>query len=193
MPSLVPLTFFWIAELKDGRIIPQFDPNTGKENSLKGINWKDVVGFGWYPFDEDLAAKISFQNDNILAIPTKNRFYHVRAKNGETIIAKRENIIKLFSYHVCGKCGFKWQFAKSSAELPSSDKAFVEYIRQGDRIVKFVSPICPNCGYHDSNDIPREKKLVRRVKEGRRQTVYVLGLKGKKLKKIYEDGRVEEC
>jgi hypothetical protein len=106
-----PLTFFWIAEFSDGSALPQFDPETGKENKADP-DWlpsvprqppiakdavfvdKKLVRFGWYPFTIELAGKIS-ETQGVVVIPTANPSHVVELKDGEKLIAYRTNAIKL--------------------------------------------------------------------------------------------------
>jgi hypothetical protein len=105
-----PFTFFWIAEFSDGSALPQFDPETGKENKADP-DWlagapgqppiakdavfvdKKLVRFGWYPFTVKLAKKI-LEAQGVVAIRTRNPSHIVELKDGEKLIAYRTNAIK---------------------------------------------------------------------------------------------------
>ena len=106
-----PVCYFWIAEFRDGSALPQFDPETGKENEAdpdwlpsrpdqppirKGPLFanKKLLRFGWYPFTLELADKI-LEEEGLVVIPTKNPLHVVELKDGEKLIAYRTNAVKL--------------------------------------------------------------------------------------------------
>lgn len=193
-----PPVYMWIAEYSGGSALPQFDPETGKENLFRDVDQSKLKRFGWYPFATELSAKI-YEKTGAVTVPTSNSSYMIELKNGDKLVAKRENILITFNYHYCTECGFAWQFTKTELNvkvgLQTSSKAFVEDIsvRNEKRIciIKFVSPICPNCGYHDCNAIPKDKKRILKFTGEKRETAYVLGVEGKKILHIHEDGNVE--
>ncbi len=89
-----PLVYFWIAEYTDGSALPQFDPETGRENRFSEVDQQKLKRFGWYPFTTELAQKI-LKAEKLVAIPTRNLPYAVRLENGEKLVAYRTNTIKL--------------------------------------------------------------------------------------------------
>lgn len=193
-----PLVFFWVAEYDNDKALPQFNPRTGKENKFSLVTKNQLVAFGWYPFTIELAQKIHQRNGQIV-IPLPNRFYRITLKKGDTLIAKRNTTVTIFKFHQCGKCGFVWQLLKGKPSpkigLPRSVDVFVEEIpvqdSKGKRIVRYLSPICPNCGYHDCNAIMIKDKKVKQFGGEKRETVYVLGKMGEKILEIQEDGTVK--
>lgn len=127
-----PLCYFWVAEFSDGSALPQFDPETGKENkadpdwlpSVEGqppvakdpvfLN-KKLVRFGWYPFTCKLAGKI-LEAEGIVVIPRNSPSHVVDLKDCEKLIACRTNAIKFGlrggvsrgeTVYVLGKAGGK--------------------------------------------------------------------------------------
>ena len=54
-----PLVYFWIAEYNDGIALPQFDPESGRENGFADVDHSKLKHFGWYPFTPELEKKIS--------------------------------------------------------------------------------------------------------------------------------------
>jgi len=88
-----PLVYFWIAEYTDGSALPQFDPETGKENRFSEVDQQNLLRFGWYPFSLKLAQKI-WVTEKTAVIPTANPSYAVTVK-GDTLVAYRTNTIKL--------------------------------------------------------------------------------------------------
>lgn len=193
-----PIVYMWVAEYRDGSALPQFDPDTGKENPFSSIDQSRLCKFGWYPFSINMMGKILGGEDAIVALPMNNPSYSVELKAGEKLVAHRNNIVAQFKYRVCLKCDARWQFGRgeprSMVNLPVSDKAFVEQFlvktAEGKHMIDFVSPICPKCGYHDTNAVMMADKQVKRRGGEVRKTFYVLGIEGGEIKRIGEDGKV---
>lgn len=80
----------WVAEYSDGSALPQFDPDTGKENRFALVDHSKLVRFGWYPFSAQMAAKIQ----GMLVIPTRNPHHVVELKEGNKLVAVRRNHIE---------------------------------------------------------------------------------------------------
>ena len=112
-----PLCYFWIADFQDGTSLPQFDPETGKENKADP-DWlpsasgqppipkdpifvdKKLVKFGWYPFTEKLARKIfEISVGKIIVIPTNNPSHVIELKDSDKLVAYRTNSVK---FSLCG-------------------------------------------------------------------------------------------
>jgi len=88
-----PLAYFWVAEYEDGTALPQFDPETGKENLFRYVDQTRLKRFGWYPFSESMAQKI-FKENGLVVIPTNLSSHVIELKKEEKLIAKRENTIQ---------------------------------------------------------------------------------------------------
>lgn len=193
-----PLVYFWVAEYKDGTALPQFDPETGEENRFADVDQSKLKAFGWYPFNFALAQKI-YEREGLIVIPSNNSIHRIELKNGEILIAKREQEIIQFGYHTCLACGHRWQFGKDQVNpkvgLPVSKEVYIEEIEvstdKGKKMIKWVNPICPRCGYHDLNEILRSKKQIRKFTGVKRETVYILGKLDDDVKRIKEDGSTE--
>ncbi len=101
-----PLTYMWVAEFSDGSCLPQFDPETGKQNKgnpawapVKGTGpqaetprtflEKKLVKFGWYPFSAEMATKIP-----MIVIPTRNPNHVVELGEGDELVACRRSHIE---------------------------------------------------------------------------------------------------
>ena len=91
-----PLVYFWIAEYTDGSALPQFDPETGKENKFSEVDQQKLKRFGWYPFSAKLAKKI-VNTENVIVVPTSNHSYKLNVENGG-LLAYRTNKIKLYPH-----------------------------------------------------------------------------------------------
>ena len=80
--------------ITDGSALPQFDPETGKENRFSDVNHQKLHRFGWYPFSPKLAQKI-LEAEKVVVIPTTNPSYTVTVEKGDKFVAYRTNAIKL--------------------------------------------------------------------------------------------------
>ena len=89
-----PLVYFWIAEYTDGSALPQFDPETGRENKFSEIDQQMLCRFGWYPFTPKLAQKI-LETEGTVVVPTQNQSYAVAMEKGDRLVAYRTNTVKL--------------------------------------------------------------------------------------------------
>jgi hypothetical protein len=89
-----PLVYFWIAEYTDGSALPQFDPETGRENKFSEVDQQKLERFGWHPFSVELAQKI-LETEKTVVVPTRNLSYMVTVEKGEKLVAYRTNTIKL--------------------------------------------------------------------------------------------------
>jgi len=81
-----PLVYFWIAEYTNGSALPQFDPETGKENRFSEIDHRKLHRFGWYPFSPKLAQQI-LKAEKMVVIPSRNRSYTVIVEKGDRLVA----------------------------------------------------------------------------------------------------------
>jgi hypothetical protein len=89
-----PLVYFWIAEYTDGSALPQFDPETGRENRFKEVDHRKLCRFGWHPFSLELAQKI-LKAEKMVVVPTGNPSYTVSVKEEDKLVAHRTNAVKL--------------------------------------------------------------------------------------------------
>jgi len=190
-----PLVYMWIAEYSDGFALPQFDPESGKENPFSAVDQSRLCRFGWYPFSVEMMRKI-LKADGISVIPTHNPIHTIELSKNNVLVAKRTNEVAIFHYRECGICSHRWQQTDAPKSalvgLPVSNEFYTEDIKAGDRIVHFSSPICPMCGYHDTNAIMMADKKIRRYSSEARKTFYVLGVEGGKIKRIGENGCIVE-
>lgn len=47
----------WVAEHTNGTVLPQYDPDTGKEHLFKEVDRDNLKSFGLFPFPVELACK----------------------------------------------------------------------------------------------------------------------------------------
>lgn len=190
-----PLVYMWVAEYRDGSALPQFDPETGEENRFAEIDQSRLCKFGWYPFSVEMVAKMS-----VKAIPTINPYYTIDLKPDDELFAVRRNHITHFTYRLCLKCEARWQFGKGDiremVKLPVSDKAVVTQTllktSKGEIIGNTSAPICPKCGYYDPHELAMKDRQIKRLGAEVRETIYLLGIEGKKIIKIKENGSLKE-
>lgn len=85
-----PLVYMWIAEYGDGTALPQFDPETGRENKFSDVDQSRLCRFGWYPFSIEFAAKVP-----VLAVPTANPPHVIELKKSDNLVAARRNRVEI--------------------------------------------------------------------------------------------------
>lgn len=84
------IKYFWIAEYKNGFALPQFDPNTGKENLFKEIDQSKLIRFGLYPFSFSMSEKVECGIPSLL--PTK---FIINLNDDDKLFFRRRNYIQL--------------------------------------------------------------------------------------------------
>jgi hypothetical protein len=89
-----PLVYFWIAEYDDGSALPQFDPETGRENRFSEVDQLKLRRFGWHPFSLKLAQKI-LKTEETVVVPTRNPSYTVSVEKDDRLVAYRTNTVRL--------------------------------------------------------------------------------------------------
>ena len=155
-----PPTFFWIALYRDGSAVPQFHPETGEEIRWGSVDQERLRGAGWFPFTRKFSLLI-LEKTGLVTRPSNYRSFIKELKPGQTLIIKREQQIITYGFHRCLECKNFWQFMEGKPnphlKLVRSNKAFVEEFEvsteAGLKLIKVRSPICPACGYHDSNAV----------------------------------------
>jgi len=145
-----PLVFFWVAFYSDETVLPQFDFKTGKENLFRNIDQKKLVKFGLFPFQKDFAEKVG----KMVRFKSNLPFFILKLNDGQRLIYVRRNFIHQFSFQICAKCGYVWQWKPNNPEkvgevgLPihGSDE---DYIVKKFRKQKYISCKCPKCNHYD--------------------------------------------
>lgn len=84
-----PPTFFWVSIYKDDTALPQFDPESGRENLFKDIDQTKLKEFGWYPFTPELASKLQIA---VKINPFLPKYKIVLAPNQRLIALRRQFI-----------------------------------------------------------------------------------------------------
>jgi Zn finger protein HypA/HybF involved in hydrogenase expression len=149
-----PLVYFWVAFYKDGNCLPQFDVNSGIENSFQTIDQTKVEKFGLFPFSPALVLKVNSAAGVIIAREVENLPYYImKVEEGQRLINIRRNFIHQFTYQHCAKCGYNWQWMMGHKEgeiaefgLPICDNHVVQKVQGKD----MGFPKCPKCGAYNS-------------------------------------------
>jgi hypothetical protein len=89
-----PLVYFWIAEYDDGSALPQFDPETGRENRFSEVDQLKLRRFGWHPFSLKLAQK-RLKTEETVVVPNRNPSYTVSVEKDDRLVAYRTNTVRL--------------------------------------------------------------------------------------------------
>ena len=95
-----PIVYMWVAEYRDGLALPQFDPDTGRENPFSSIDQSRLCKFGWYPFSVNMMGKILGGEEAIVALPTNNPPYFIELNNFCTEYFFTLNLIKAVKYPI---------------------------------------------------------------------------------------------
>ena len=152
------LVYLWIAFYKDGNCFPQFDVETGRENSFQSIEQDKLTKFGLFPFSSGLVLKANSAAGYIVAREAENLPYFImKLEEGQRLINVRRNFIHMFSYQHCDKCGFDWQYMLGHKEgeiaeigLPICSNHNVQKVKEQDK--GFAQ--CPKCGTYNSEVCP---------------------------------------
>lgn len=145
-----PLVYFWIAHYSDGNALPQYDPNTFRENSFKDIQHDKLIKFGLYPFNRDLASGVRNTGQAVINIPILP-IYEVNLNSDKRLIYYRDVFISQEEYHFCKKCNKEFRYGSDSPKIESN----------------YSSPICPNCGAHDIFVCKRCKQEYKRFEDAK--------------------------
>jgi len=92
MESNPELVYFLIAEYNDDSALPQFDPETYRENLFRDIDKSKLKAFGWYPFSEEFAKKL--RENGVKAVSKPLPYFRLVLKDGWRLIAFRRTAVK---------------------------------------------------------------------------------------------------
>ena len=82
---MIPISYFWIIEYSNGTALPQFDPETGKENK---VNLENAVKISWNP----ITPQVKIADEHIVKdYDLFGKRVVVDIKEGEGPILYREN------------------------------------------------------------------------------------------------------
>lgn len=143
-----PLVYLWVAHYSNGLALSQFDPYEYKENSFKDIKQSNLIKFGLYPIQRQLAKELKDRDIDVVSIPFLPQ-YEINLDNNKRLIYYRDVFISQEEYHRCGKCKKEFQYGGSSPSIVSNTP----------------SPICPHCGAHDIYVCKKCKKEYNRFED----------------------------
>ena len=127
-----PLVYYWIAYYNDGTKLEQYSPPDYKGKPFTFIDNDKIIKFGIYPFDRDLAERVTKAGTEARSIPFLP-MYEINLTGNRRVIYYRDCFIQIEDYHICRECGKEFKVGKDTKWLDS----------------RFPSPICPHCGAHD--------------------------------------------
>jgi Zn finger protein HypA/HybF involved in hydrogenase expression len=190
------IPFFWIAFYKDKTCLPQFDLETGKQNSFKLVQEAEKEGklesFGLFPIPFDLVKKLGepYYYDGKLT------HLVLKLKESQRLIGGiRTETQRFFTYSECLKCGFKWQWIPlredgsiGDAGLPIYGEKYSYHVTNGNKEVFEV--ICPKCGARNDLKCPDCDEFWNKVKDvhcvNLPQNQWTYHYECPKCKKVYE-------
>ena len=85
--DMPPLKYMWIAEYRDGTAIPQFDPDTGKENMWSDVDQDKVYRVSWCEFSKDMKKKVELDTISV----RKPEMHSIEYGAGDEIMICRRN------------------------------------------------------------------------------------------------------
>lgn len=103
-----PLTRYWIKQWPNGKVTPQFKPDTAEE-----VPWGDknsgMTGLRFVPFSPKFAEKI--REKGVLAIPSSLPSVDIPLDPSETVRVRRLQALTQGSCYLCHNCKsmFDWQ------------------------------------------------------------------------------------
>ncbi len=161
------LEYYWVKVLEDGKTtIPQFDLVTGNENlwDADNVPLHSVI---YMPFTPELANKVTATGTP--AVPSTNAPVEFVVKDGEIVVAGRDNKITVFDFFKCDVCNWRFQYVKEPgkpfAKCPqcgAEDEWYCSRCHENKheyRITKLNQVQCLDCDVPTGLD--RKKKLIR--------------------------------
>jgi len=158
------LVYFWVAFYRDGSCLPQFDVNTGKENSFNDIDQSILDKFGLFPFNTSLAVNANMAAGFVVAKEVENLpYFMMQLKENQRLISVRRNYIHLYIYQHCDKCSYDWQWMGGHKEGEVGKVGLIiheNHIVQEWKGKKYGLAICPKCGSFNSIVCPECKDTL---------------------------------
>lgn len=175
------LIYFWIITLRDGRSIPQFNPETGEEIPYDPSLAKNISKAMWVPFSPEFAKMVREHGRDV--IPTPFPRHEVDLRDNDELLLLRRGFLSQFNYYHCTNCGedFTWD-GSEELECPRCGAINMWYCRVCDEIKD--DPRYMPGGEVQCRDCPIPQGLERIINlESRHaetlETHYLIGIKGK--------------
>ena len=142
-----PLVYMWVAHYSDGQVYPQFDFESGKENTFVSIDQIRLIKFGLYPITKTLEIKINILAGNESIKSKILPHILMKIKPEQRLIFVRRNYMRRFGYQVCGKCGYKWQWIPDLKEEVGESGLMIHnnYTTQIYESKCYPLAVCPKC------------------------------------------------
>jgi len=86
-----PLKYYWIVWYRDDYAVPQFDPESGEENSWKDIDQSSVRMISWAQFSKKLSKKVKIPTESV----RKPGMTSIEYDPGDSIIIARRNHVQI--------------------------------------------------------------------------------------------------
>jgi hypothetical protein len=158
-----PIVYMWVAHYNDKQIYPQFDFETGKENTFVSIDQTKLIKFGLYPISKTLENKIG----DIKRVTSKVLPYIVLKLNpNQRLIFVRRNYMRRFGYQVCKKCGYKWQWIPDLKEEIGESGLMIHNNHTIQTYENKLYPlaVCPECKTFNAMLCPDCNTLINEYK-----------------------------
>lgn len=172
------LVYFWIAFYKDGTCLPQFDIQTGKENSFVDIDQSRLDKFGIFPFTGALALNANRIKGFVVAREVPNLPYFLMPlKENQRLIFVRRNKIHIFTYQHCEKCGYNWQWMEGHKEEEPTEVGLLvhsNHVVQKFNGKEYGCAQCPKCGSFNAIVCPECGTLINEMeREGTKEHYFM--------------------
>lgn len=162
----IPLIYMWIAFYDNRQVLPQFDFETGIENPYVSIDQTKLIKFGLFPINKDFSDKINNVAGRQI-VESKNVPIHIlKLDKNQRLIYVRRNYIRKFTFQICTKCGYQWQWMPNHKEgigdagLP----IHTDYELQIWQSKTYPCAKCPKCGTINSIVCPDCKIIINEMK-----------------------------
>lgn len=138
----VPPIYMWIATFEDGQALPQFDPETGKQNKFPFHDQSRITKIGWFPIMPHMVVKI-LQGEGIITRAEDRPIYELDLKQGQKPFLRYTTVTPSGKYKECLECGTRWIF--NVGRLDPHVK------RQGYSLASNHKIYCVTCASHGFN------------------------------------------
>ena len=133
----------WVAHYNDKQVYPQFDFESGKENTFASIDQTKLVKFGLYPISKTLENKIGKTSVVSRTLP----YIVLKLQPHQRLIFVRRNYMRRFGYQECGLCDYKWQWIPDLKEEIGESGLMIHNNHTIQTYENKLYPlaICPKC------------------------------------------------
>lgn len=175
----LPPRYMWIVTFEDGQALPQFDPETGKQNKFPFHAQDKITKIGWFPLSAHMVEKIR-EGEGIEALSLELPTYEITLQKDQLPYMRYTTRIPPGQFHKCLECGAQWIFSFGKPD-PSVEKQGYPWHSDHKFIAMPTGPptrvaVCPSCRFHNlPTDKPEERRIVRMATD-MRYLIYKLGV-----------------